>query len=150
MRTTNTPTAGLKDHLFWIWSFCADLFNSFSWKAGTQLLWRMVCEPHGSSSAHISMSGTFKFLLPRQKLFSQKSSRLDHLLFFFTVVSRSHTPKDRLCPLGMGLPQIQYSVYRRLLVFFSAFSAMIFLHLSSMSSFFECPGFQEMLRKWPW
>ena len=34
MRTTNTPTGGLKDCLFWIWSVCAGLFNSFAEKHG--------------------------------------------------------------------------------------------------------------------
>lgn len=61
--------------------------------------------------------------------------------FFFTVVSRSRTLKDGLCPLGMGFPRIQYSMYCRRRVpegfnFFSAFSTIVILHTSYMLSFF--------------
>lgn len=88
---------------------CTDLFNSYAEKLGHNCSEEWSVNPMGA--AHISMSNFFNFPLPRQKLFPEKSSKSDHLLFFSAVVSRSHTLKDRLWPLGMGLPGIQYSTF---------------------------------------
>lgn len=141
MRKTNTPTAGLKDCLFLdVWmNICTDLFTSYTEKLGHNCSEEWSVNPMGA--VHISMSNSLNFLLPRQKLFPEKSSESDHLLLFFAVVSRSHTLKERLWPLGMGLPEYStaHSVRgesQKDFLFSSASNTMIFLHLSSMSSFF--------------
>lgn len=141
MRKTNTPIAALKDCLFLdVWmNVCTDLLTSYAEKLGHNCSEEWSVNPMGA--AHISMRNSFNFPLARQKLFPEKSSESDHLLLFFAVVSRSRTLQDRLWPLGMGLPEYStaHSISgesQKALLFSSASSTMIFLHLSSMSSFF--------------
>lgn len=89
--------------------FCADLFNNFAEKlvGNCSEEWSMK---HLGVAAH-----ALEWALPSNLSCQGKSSLRKAVnqitCSFFTVVSRSHTLKDRLCPLGMGSPQIQYSMY---------------------------------------
>lgn len=62
---------------------CTDLFTSYAEKLGHNCSEEWSMNPMGA--AHISMSNFFNFPLPRQKLFPEKSSKSDHLLFFFLL-----------------------------------------------------------------
>lgn len=129
MRKTNTPTTGLKDCIFlYVWTkVCTDLFSSYAEKLGHTCSEEWSVNP--VEAAHISMSNSFNFALPRQKLFPEKSSESDHLLLLLTVVSRSRTLKDRLWPLSMGLPGIQYSTfYKRTVTKGFSFFLCLFHH----------------------
>lgn len=133
---------------------CTDLFTSYAEKLGHNCSEEWSANPMGA--AHTSMSNFFNFPLPRQKLFPEKSGKSDHLLFFFffTVVSRSHTLKDGLWPLGMRLPGIQYSTFytRRVTEGFSFFLCLflhdIFTFFLYIILFCVCPEFEKILKKW--
>lgn len=110
MRTKPTLMAGLKKCPFWYGQFSAELLNIFAEKLVSK------CSEEWSTKPMQVAACALEWVLPwnfccQGESYSLREAVNQITCSFFTVVSRSHTLKDRLCPLGTGLLEIQHSVY---------------------------------------